>query len=58
MSKAPKNLPEVGERVKLRGRTATGKMVALSERGWADVEWDAEHTAPVICHLHELERLQ
>lgn len=53
--KAPSNLPTIGDRVKLRGRQNIGKLQRVDDRNWSWVDWDGE--GPIICHLHELERL-
>jgi hypothetical protein len=53
----PPNTPEVGDRCKLRGREATGKLISIGDRQWASVEWDTVKAGPRIVHLFELERI-
>lgn len=56
--KAPSNIPELGERCKLRGRPASGVVEKIiREWQWAIVKWDEGITAPRIVHHHELERV-
>ena len=57
MSKVPPNLPEVGDRVKLRGRDYFGKLVRIiPDKNWAAVEWEKDKTGARIVHLFELEK--
>lgn len=56
MARAPINTPDVGDRVKLRGREFAGKLAHVSGNKWSEVHWD-DAPGPKICHLHELERL-
>lgn len=56
MARAPRNLPSLGDRCRLRGRGGAGVVAAISARDWVDVVWD-ERGPPLICHLHELERV-
>lgn len=56
MGKAPINTPERGDRVRLRGKAATGELLTIEpERLWAHVKWD--ESGPKYVHLHELEKL-
>jgi hypothetical protein len=56
--KPPKNIPTIGERCRLRGRSPTGIVRTINaETNWTRVDWDEGCTAPLICHLHELERV-
>jgi len=50
----PKNPPEKGERVKLRGRSPRGTLRSINDLSWCCVEWD--DGGPGLCHLHELEK--
>lgn len=57
-SKPPVKTPSVGDRVRLRGRSATGVLRSVRENNkWSDVEWDANTPGPRIVHLFELEQL-
>lgn len=61
MVKVPKNLPEVGNTVLLRGRGKKGKLVQISHQEiidsyWCNVLWE-NHDGPSVCHLHELEKI-
>jgi hypothetical protein len=57
-SKPPVKTPVVGDRVRLRGRGATGVLRAVRENNkWSDVEWDINAPGPLIVHLFELEQL-
>ena len=58
MTKPPPDLPKEGDRVKLRGKDAIGKLEIVTENNWARVAWDWHFRAPQIVHLYELERLQ
>ena len=56
MAKAPPNLPDRKDRVKLRGRSRRGVLEKLDEDTlWATVKWD-DARQPMIVHLWELER--
>lgn len=70
MAKAPKNLPEEGDRCCLRGRDALGYVRWIDKAiNWSAIWWD-ENTNheitgpsigrkhPVICHLYELEKIE
>ena len=60
MAKSPRpptNIPNVGDRVKLRGRKSIGLLEGVNDRQWAIVAWDAELPGPKIVHLFELEKL-
>ena len=55
MAKPPPNLPESGDRVKMRGRANRGTLKTLSpETKQCAVDWD--RSGPRLCHLHELEK--
>ena len=55
--KAPPNLPNVGDKVKLRGMKLEGTVLSIKhENNWTRVKWD-EHSGPEICHLFELEKI-
>lgn len=55
---APSNLPAEGDRCRLRGKTATGRVAAIrADNRWTRVEWDADQTGPLVCHLFELEKV-
>lgn len=60
MSKRPKNLPEIGDRVELRyrGTRVFGTLENVNtENDWAVVAWEwADVTGPTLCHLFELRR--
>lgn len=63
MSKAPPDLPAVGDRAELRGRDAQGivfHIASMSVGGkqslWAAVRW-TKGMGPQVVHLHELKRL-
>jgi len=62
MAKKPKDCPEIGDRVQLRGNPAIGGSLPVgtlknvdTESYWARVKWDAG--GPVICHLFELKKV-
>lgn len=57
MSKAPPNLPELNDRVKMRGKQFTNGIVKFinPENNWTRVEWEKE--GPTLCHLYELEKI-
>ena len=60
MSKRPKNLPTIGDRVQMRYRNGTvlGVLETVdTSNDWAVVRWDAGHLGPTICHLFELRRM-
>lgn len=55
--KAPKNLPQVGDTVRLKGRGLTGVLVRVNDRLWSFVSWDdTQLPGPKIVHLYELEK--
>lgn len=56
MPRPPAKLPTIGDRCRLRGRGGDGVVTAISDRLWTDVVW-ASAGQPLICHLHELERV-
>lgn len=56
-SKPPVDTPKVGDRVRLRGRLATGLLTKVDARKWADVAWEADAAGPKIVHLFELEQV-
>jgi hypothetical protein len=59
MAKPPPNLPDRGQRCRLRGRPAAGTLLKYDpESLWATVDWDAGVVAAKIVHLHELEKSQ
>lgn len=54
--KRPKNLPQVGDEVRWRGRDQYGILKQHNaDNDWCMVEWDSTD-APKIVHLFELER--
>lgn len=56
MAKKPKDIPQIGDRVELRGRNIFGVLQNYdTENYWASVKW--ETNGPVICHLHELKKV-
>jgi hypothetical protein len=58
MSKPPKNLPDRGDRCRLRGRDAAGQLATYDPYSlWAKVIWDDGVLAPIFVHLHELEKI-
>jgi hypothetical protein len=57
MAKIPTNLPEVGDRCKLRGRNFKGILKKLNKLNWAWVDWNGHEHGPVVCHLYELEKI-
>jgi hypothetical protein len=60
MPKPPSNLPELHDRVRLRGRPKfEGTIIFINpENNWARVKWDNESMhGPGICHLWELEKI-
>ncbi|XUM19760.1 hypothetical protein ACRAVF_19025 [Bradyrhizobium oligotrophicum S58] len=61
MSKRPKDIPAIGDRVEMRYRN--GKVFGTLENvntfsDWAVVTWDAGCVGPSLCHLFELRRAQ
>lgn len=64
MAKAPRDLPVVGDRVKLRGkhivrhnRPSEGVLIQhKKDNNWCVVNWDMVGP-PKICHLFELEKV-
>lgn len=62
MSKPPKDLPQVGDQVKLKGRGSQGIVLQITPRNWVEVKWDPAAingsllVQPRICHLFELEK--
>ena len=57
MSKKPPQLPEIGERCKLRGRPLRGILRKVNDiNKWAEVEWDIDARGPTVVHHWELER--
>ena len=63
MAKPPSNLPSEGDKVKLRGRNAIGRLTHISTvdippifSQWANVKWDEGNKGPTVCHLYELEK--
>lgn len=52
-----KPLPEIGDKVKLRGREPVGTLKSINDRSWAKVEWEAGKEGPRFVHLQELEKL-
>lgn len=57
ITKLPPNIPSIGDRVKLRGRTAIGKLEFFNERKWCQVIWDEPYAGPTLVHLNELEKI-
>lgn len=57
MSKPPPNLPDIGDRVKLRGQNPRGVLEFFDNRKWAQVRWDEAFVGPALVHLHELEKI-
>lgn len=63
MSKAPQDLPAVGDQVKLRGRGGIGIVLHITPRNWVEVKWEPIRDGhlliaqPRICHLFELEKI-
>ena len=57
MPKVPPNLPEVGDRCKMRGRNFAGILQKLNLELWAWVDWNGHEHGPSICHLYELEKI-
>lgn len=55
-SKGPMNPPVVGDRVKLRGKAASGTLTHMNDRKWARVDWDENARGPLVVHLFELEK--
>jgi hypothetical protein len=59
MAKAPPNVPERGDSVRLRGRMGRlGKLLKYDpESNWATVEWnEGSGPKPKMCHRFELEK--
>lgn len=50
-----RELPRIGDLVKLRGRVPHGVLRSVDDRLWSVVEWVSEVSGPKFCHLHELE---
>lgn len=61
LKKQPPNTPRVGDRVKLRGKAATGVLNFVNVNLWSTVKWDEGVDlglgAPRIVHLFELEKI-
>jgi len=56
VAKTPKNLPERGDRCKLRGRDGYGVLQKYDpESEWATVNWDAGKW-PKMVHRYELQK--
>ena len=60
MAKAPPNLPERGDRCRLRSdATKTGVLHTYDpESNWTAVHWDQGVTAPRLVHRFELMKLE
>lgn len=56
-AKGPPNAPEVGDRVRLRGRIATGIVQSINKLSWVQVKWETGAGGPTLVHLFELEKL-
>ena len=55
-AKAPPNLPDLNDRVRLRSKGIEGRVVFVNpENNWARVEWESK--GPTLCHLYELEKI-
>jgi hypothetical protein len=55
MPKKPKDVPEVGDRCRLRGSHMEGVLVNVdTDNYWASVKWDV--SGPTICPLFELRK--
>jgi hypothetical protein len=57
LPRPPLNTPDVGDRVRLRGRKSRGLLNRVDADKWSFVWWDADAQGPKICHLFELERI-
>ncbi len=57
MPKIPNNLPEIGDRCKMRGRKFEGVLKKVNPELWAWVDWSGHDLGPHICHLYELEKI-
>ena len=56
--KKPKDLPQIGDRVELKGRGIFGILQNVdTENYWSAVKWDMNGPGPMICHLHELKKV-
>lgn len=59
MAKRPKEQPEPGDRVKLKGRDARGWLRHTHlDVLWCLVNWDEDARGPKIVHLNELEKIE
>ena len=57
MAKAPRNLPELHDRVRMRGKNLFGVIKFINpENNWARVVWDHGCDGPIVCHIYELEK--
>jgi hypothetical protein len=56
MSKVPKDLPEVGDIVKLRSNQAIGILRSYNKINWCIVDWAIINSGPKLCHRFELEK--
>jgi hypothetical protein len=57
MAKKPKDCPEIGDRVEMRGRRdQRGTLVQVdTDDQWSHVKWDT--SGPVLVHLFELRKI-
>lgn len=60
MAKPPPNLPEVGDRCRMRAdKTITGILMKYQpESNWSRVKWDEHVIAPKLVHRFELMKLE
>ena len=59
MSKPPPNVPAVGDKARMRGRTLIGVVKEIHANNWTRVWWGDDESAqgPKFVHLHELEKV-
>ena len=59
MAKTPKDSPtKAGDRIEMRGRPGKGVVGAvLCRAGWMETLWDDGSNHPMICHQHELRKI-
>lgn len=57
-AKGPPNLPERGDKCKMRGRKNNGVLWTIDDDSlWSKVIWEFPPGGPTYCHLYELEKM-
>lgn len=56
MAKRPKDVPDIGDRVEMRGSGLRGTLINTdTDNDWSSVKWDT--SGPTVVHLFELRKI-